>query len=118
MLSFVLEVHDGALGAMNLASSTKGAFDDDDVATGTLFAVQAGIALANALAHESDRKEIEELQAGMMTRQMIGQAVGIVMATRAIDEKEAFDVLVRISQTTNTRLREIAEKVVEKASEL
>jgi GAF domain-containing protein len=113
MLSFVLELHDdGALGAVNLASTTKDAFDDDDVATGTLFAVQAGIALANALAHESDRKEIEELQVGLISRQMIGQAVGILMSTRGIAEKEAFDILVRISQTTNTKLRDIAEKVV------
>jgi GAF domain-containing protein len=118
MLSFVLEVHDGSLGAMNLVSSTKEAFDEDDVATGTLFAVQAGIALVNALTHESDRKEIEELRAGMETRQMIGQAVGIIMATRDVREKEAFDVLVRISQTTNTKLRDIAEKVVDKASDL
>jgi GAF domain-containing protein len=118
MLSFVLEVHEEALGAMNLAASTKDAFEDDDVATGTLFAVQAGVALANALAHESDRKEIEELHAGMMTRQMIGQAVGIMMKTRGIDEKDAFDLLVRISQTTNTKLRDIAGKVVGKASDL
>jgi GAF domain-containing protein len=119
MLSFVLELHDdGALGAVNLASTTKDAFDDDDVATGTLFAVQAGIALANALAHESDRKEIEELQAGMVTRQMIGQAVGIIMSTRGLAEKEAFDILVRISQTTNTKLRDIAEKVVGNVGEL
>jgi GAF domain-containing protein len=118
MLSFVLEVQDGVLGAVNLASTTTDAFDDDDVATGTLFAVQAGIALANALAHESDRREIAELHEGMMSRQMIGQAVGIIMKARDIEQKEAFDVLVRISQTTNTKLRDIAEEVVHNIDDL
>ena len=39
-------------------------------------------------------------------------AMGIVMNQRQIDEVHAFDVLRRISQNTNRKLRDIAEDVV------
>ena len=39
-------------------------------------------------------------------------AMGIVMNQRHIDEGHAFDVLRRISQNTNRKLRDIAEDVI------
>lgn len=118
MLSYVLDVHEGALGALNLTSYKTDAFTRDDVSTGSLFAAQAGAALANALGHEADQNQIHQLEEGLHTRQIIGQAVGLVMASQQVDADQAFQVLVRISQSANVKVRQIAEEVVEKAGEV
>lgn len=117
MLSYVLQVDEGALGALNLTSSKLESFTRDDVATGTLFAAPAGVALANSLTHEADQLKIHQLEEGLMTRQLIGQAVGLVMAAEHVDSDEAFAMLVRISQNTNVKLRVLAKRVIDKATE-
>jgi AmiR/NasT family two-component response regulator len=45
----------------------------------------------------------------MNTRDLIGQAKGILMERYKIDGERAFDVLDRTSQHTNRKLRDIAE---------
>lgn len=117
MLTYVLDVHEGALGALNLMSTQKDAFSPEDVATGSLFAGQAGVALANALTHEADQQQIHQLEEGMKTRQMVGQAVGLVMASQKVDADEAFRILVRISQRTNVKVRELAQRLIDEANE-
>ncbi len=118
MLSYVLDVHEGSLGAVNLTSSEKESFSSDDVVTGSLFAAQAGVALANALTHESDQQQIQQLEEAVKTRQLIGQAVGLVMASQSVDADSGFAMLVRISQNTNVKLRDVAEGLIDKASKL
>lgn len=115
MLSFVLALRSDAVGAVNLMSSHVDAFDDDDVATGSIFASHAAISLANALTHEADRTRIRQLEAGMESRQMIGQAVGIVMSAKQVDPDEAFAILTRISQNSNLKIRDIAARLIENA---
>lgn len=118
MLSFVLRLSDEDTGAMNMISTEKDAFSDEDLDAGTLFAAQAAVAMSDALGHSRDQDKIDQLEGALKTRQMIGQAVGILMATRRIDADEAFDVLRKVSQTSNTKLRDIAEKVVERSQEM
>lgn len=118
MLSFVLDVHEGSLGAVNLTSSQIDSFSSEDVVTGSLFAAQAGVALANALTHESDQHQIHQLEEAVRTRQLIGQAVGLVMGSQRVDADAGFAMLVRISQNTNVKLREVAEGLIDEASKL
>lgn len=118
MLSFVLKVGPDSLGAVNITSLNVDAFGDEDISAGSIFAAQAGIALANAQTHAADQEKVEQLEKGMETRQLIGQAVGILMSARQIDAEEAFEVLTQISQKTNVKLRAIAQDVVENASDL
>ena len=118
MLCYVLRLSDEATGAMNMISSDKGAFTDDDLDTGTIFAAQAALAMTNALNQGEDQQEIEQLKAGLKTRQMIGQAVGILMASRQVDADAAFAILTKVSQTSNVKIRNIAEQVVNKAADL
>lgn len=51
---------------------------------------------------------IEQLQDALRTRDVIGQAKGILMATGAVTEDEAFTILVRASQRENRKLRDVA----------
>ncbi|HEU5215341.1 MAG TPA: ANTAR domain-containing protein [Gaiellaceae bacterium] len=56
--------------------------------------------------------EYHNLEGAFARRAMIEQAKGILMATHAIDEQEAFDLLRAQSQQTGTRLIDLAEAVV------
>lgn len=57
----------------------------------------------------STRREISGLRVAMDSRDLIGQAKGILMGQYKMDGARAFDVLVRTSQHTNQKLRDIAE---------
>jgi AmiR/NasT family two-component response regulator len=59
---------------------------------------------------------VTDLTKALQTRQTIGQAVGIVMHRYTVDEHAAFQYLVRVSQTSNTPLREVARTIVNKVS--
>jgi transcriptional regulator with GAF, ATPase, and Fis domain len=105
ILSFRLFAAEDTMGALNLYSSRPSAFDDHDVAIGAVFATHASVALSTSQA-------IENLKTGMESRQMIGQALGILMNRQGISETEAFDVLRRASQRLNVKLRLVAEQIV------
>ena len=118
MLSFVLRLSDEDTGAMNLLSTENDSFSDEDVDTGTLFAAQAAVAMADALGHSDDQTKLGQLEEGMKSRQVIGQAVGILMATRAVNDQAAFAILKKASETTHTKVRDIAETLVRDAQDV
>lgn len=108
MLSFQLYVEDNNLGALNLYSRTPSAFDDESEHTGLLVAAHAAIAYADA------RKQ-RQLEEGMDTRGVIGQAMGILMERHQLDRTRAFSVLARYSQHSNRKLADVAEEIVHAA---
>jgi hypothetical protein len=57
--------------------------------------------------------EIEQLRHAIDTRDTIGQAKGMLMERFDIDAVGAFNLLVRLSQNTNTRVEQIARKLIE-----
>ena len=113
MLSHVLEVEQDALGALNLTALEKDAFTSEDVATGAIFAVHAGIALGNALTFAQEENQIIQLEEGLVTRKVIGQATGLLMAQEGLSADEAFERLVHVSQNANVKLRDIARRYVD-----
>ncbi|MFF5492501.1 STAS domain-containing protein [Streptomyces aquilus] len=68
----------------------------------------------HALNHDEQalRNEVVQLRRAMQTRPAIDQARGILMATFALGPQDAWDVLVRISQNTNTKLHVLAGELV------
>jgi len=104
MLSFQLFVEGDQLGAMNVYAQTPGAFDDEGQEVGLMLASHAAIALSGA-AHE------EHLRAGMTTRDVIGQAKGILMERFKLTADQAFGVLVRTSSLLNRKLSDIADEL-------
>jgi GAF domain-containing protein len=93
------------MGALNLYSTQIDAFDDRDVAVATVFAAHAAVAWSSAQA-------IENLKVGLITRQLIGQAVGLLRVRQHMSESDALDALQRASQRLNIKLREVAERIV------
>jgi hypothetical protein len=59
------------------------------------------------------RDEVAHLRIAVQTRDIIGQAKGILMERHAIGADEAFDRLVTMSQSSNVKLREVCEHLVE-----
>jgi AmiR/NasT family two-component response regulator len=83
--------------SLNLSATQVAAFDDQDVAIETVFPAHAAAAWLTSQA-------IENLKAGMITRQLIGEAVGLLMARQHLSEDAAFDALKRASQRLNVKL--------------
>lgn len=52
------------------------------------------------------------LREALQSRELIGQAQGILMERERITADQAFDVLRRASQHLNRKLRDVAENVV------
>ena len=104
MLSFQLFVTAGSLGALNLYARTPHAFDEESESVGLVFASHAAIALAGA------EKE-QDLRTALTSRDLIGQAKGILMERFKITADQAFAVLVGASSRTNRKLTDIAEEL-------
>jgi len=104
MLSFRLFAQGDTMGALNLYSKQRSAFDDEALAVGSVFATHAAVALAGA-------QQNEQMDKALQSRDVIGQAKGILMAQQNVSADEAFDILRRASQRMNIKLRELAERV-------
>jgi GAF domain-containing protein len=94
-----------AVGGLNLYSRTLGTLSDVGFLA-ELFAEHARSAVAYA-------SEIEGLREAVTSRQVIGQAVGIVMERYDLRGDRAFALLSRLSSTRNVKLRRLAEEIVE-----
>ena len=105
MLSFQLFVQDDTFGALNIYSAEAGAFGHGSESTGMLLASHAALAMTAA-----------RTQAGLLTavdtRDLIGQAKGILIERYKIAGVEAFGLLVASSQAVNRKLRDVAEHLV------
>jgi GAF domain-containing protein len=107
MLSFQLFVQEDNLGALNLYSAEKHAFDGDDaVHIGLLFASHAAVAMSGA-------QREEQLTKAMHARDVIGQAKGILMERHKLTADQAFSLLARASQHTNMKLIDVARLLAE-----
>jgi GAF domain-containing protein len=82
------------------------AFDDSATRIGRLFTAHVSIALESATVRE-------QLTEAMRTRDLIGQATGILMERLDIDAAGAFDSLVRTSQRENIKLRDLSRRIVD-----
>lgn len=56
--------------------------------------------------------QIGQLEQALETRDIIGQAKGILMARQRITAEAAFALLVRASQRTHTKVRDVAAELV------
>lgn len=119
LLSFCL-FGEVTMGALNLYSRQPRAFDLTDRAQGLIFATHASVALAAAMELEDatnalqvETKRLENLQAALASRQVIGRAEGILMHRERITSEQAFDLLREASQHLNVKLREVAQSVVD-----
>ena len=98
-----------ANGALNLYSERAGAFEDLGPIT-ELFTHQSAMALAYA-------QQISDLRNAIQSRQLIGQAVGIVMERYQLDDARAFGFLARLSSHENIKMRVVAQRLIDENSQ-
>lgn len=103
----------GTPGALNVYAKRDRAFTEDGIAVGQLMASQASVALRNARMFLASKHLADELQEALKSRDTIGQAKGILMEREGISDAEAFDMLKTMSQSTNVKLREVAQRLVD-----
>jgi hypothetical protein len=102
-----LRGHRNRFSVLTLYARSPHAFAaDETIRLGRLMAAHIGIALEAAGVQE-------QLTEAMHTRDVIGQATGILMGRLDIDAAQAFDRLVRTSQKGNVKLRDIASRIVD-----
>jgi putative methionine-R-sulfoxide reductase with GAF domain len=114
-LSLPMVNGDVALGAMNLYARVAEGFDENDEAVGTDLAGAAGSVLGNVSAYWTAFELGQNLNEALKTRAVIEQAKGMLMArSPALTPDTAFDVLRKASQRENVKLRDIAQRIVDR----
>jgi GAF domain-containing protein len=116
-MSIPVPVQAGVAAGLNLYSRSVRSFTEPDAETAQQFAAFAGVAFGNLQAVESNKQLADQLRAAMESRAVIEQAKGALMARRACSSADAFAVLVELSQSTNKKLRVVAQTVVDAATE-
>lgn len=109
-LAYTMFADQQTFGGLNLYSKSMGAFDENALVLAEMFATQGAVAMGHA-------RTFGQLQDALATRTVIGQATGLIMERYELDEVRAFAFLTRMSQTGNTKLRDVAEEVVSSANE-
>jgi hypothetical protein len=110
MLSYrmLLPANDTVAG-LNLYAEQPDAFSDRDAIIGLLLATH-GAQVASSVIYGH---HVRHLKRALQTNRGIGVAIGVLMATHRVTEKQAFDLLRIASQNSNRKLADIAADVVE-----
>ena len=114
-LSMPLIAADKGMGALNFYSATTAGFSAEDEEVAADLASAASAVLANAVAYWGAFDLSQQLTEAMQSRAVIEQAKGMLMATSPeLSADDAFDVLRRASQRENVKLRDIAQRIVDR----
>ena len=113
VLGVPMNAHGQTIGVFNIYRDRPTHWTDDDVkAAEILTAMGAGYVL-NANQLRAQQGLAEQLEQAVDSRDLIGQAKGILMARAEVDADRAFEILRERSQGSNRKLREVAQDVVE-----
>jgi GAF domain-containing protein len=105
MVSFRLFLRGDTMGALDFYSSRPHVFDERSRVLGQVFASHAAVALKAAISEAGT-------EAALRSRDVIGQAKGVLMAREGLTAEGAFARLRAVSQQHNQPIRELAEQVV------
>ncbi len=106
-------------GALNVYSRDSGKLGDETARDrALLLATHASLALATTEAVRLAELSETQLRQAVDTRDVIGQAKGILMHRRGISADEAFDLLRRTSQDLNIKLVDLARTLATRHTEL
>jgi GAF domain-containing protein len=97
---------DQLIGVLSLFNTRPNAFSADDEAIAHILARHASVAVASA-------RDDETMAAAVDARKLVGQAMGILMERFDLDETRAFEILKRYSQQHNTKLRDVAQELID-----
>lgn len=105
MLCYRLYVRGASYGALDFYSKRPHAYSAYSKVTGQVFASHAGVALKGAITEAG-------LERAIQSRDIIGQAKGVLMERLKLPPGESFAALTKMSQDLNVPVREIADQIV------
>jgi hypothetical protein len=100
------------VGALNLYARDASAFGPSEAQRAAHFAESASSALTIAIRLASYAALVEQLRSSLVSRTVIDQALGIVMARESCTHAHAMSILRSASQRSNVKLRDIASAIV------
>ena len=106
ILSYELFADSSNMAALNFYAEHPHAFTDESLELGGVFATH--VALAWSMMRRQD-----QFRSALASRDLIGQAKGVIMERFNLDAVEAFELLSRLSQKSNTKLIEIARSLID-----
>ncbi|MEU1939072.1 GAF and ANTAR domain-containing protein [Streptomyces coeruleorubidus] len=101
--------------AINLYGVRAGTLDQGRDAA-RAFAARAGDVINVALRIERRRQSVADVRTALLSRSVIDQAIGILMAQERINARDALERLRRASQHRNVKLRDLCGQLVAKVS--
>jgi AmiR/NasT family two-component response regulator len=63
--------------------------------------------------YQAQGQMADQLQTAMQSRAVIEQAKGVLMGQRRCQADEAFNILIKLSQDSNKKLREVAQALID-----
>ncbi len=106
VLAFELSVGDGVLAALNFYAERPHAFDQESLELGVIYSTH--IALAWSMFRRN-----AQFRSALASRDLIGQAKGMVMERCKVDAVRAFEMLARLSQDSNIKLVDVARQIID-----
>jgi hypothetical protein len=94
------------LGGINMYSRAPDAFSHEDRMLAILLSSLGGVVV------DASRQQAHLRQA-IQSRQVIGEAIGIMRAQGSLSSQQAFDTLAKASQRMNVKLRDLAAQIAE-----
>ncbi len=104
MMCTPLVAQDRIYGSLSLAAGQPDAFDQESQTLAAIFAANATVALVG-------QEWRHNMTAALSSRDVIGQAKGILMERHRLTPDAAFALLVKASQQTNTKLRVLCDEL-------
>jgi ANTAR domain-containing protein/GAF domain-containing protein len=103
---------DPVAASLNLYAKQRRDPDEQSIRQALGYATQLATAIESINAHRSTAVLAHNLAEAMRSRAVIEQAKGILMADNQTSAEDAFQLMVRLSQRTNTKVRDVARKIV------
>jgi hypothetical protein len=108
VMSFQLYNHVADTGALNMFGYHPRRFNAESEAIGAMLATHAATALIAA-------NRQHQFESALASRDVIGQAKGIIMERLDLDAVRAFEFLTRMSQNSNTPVAMVAQEIAERS---
>ncbi|WP_081495141.1 GAF and ANTAR domain-containing protein [Mycolicibacterium chubuense] len=108
VMAFQLFIAGETLGALNVYAEEPHVFGPESRTMGLIFAAHSSVAWNSA------RRE-EQFRRALSSRDVIGQAKGMIMERYRVDAVQAFELLRKLSQDSNVPLTQVAVDLVANA---
>jgi GAF domain-containing protein len=111
------EVGRPRMGSLNLYAHQPHVFDEGTQEVALILAVHAAVALADTTAVSTAQEQIAYLRQALSSRDVIGQAKGILMERYKLTDEQAFDALRQSSNQLNIKLHDLAARLAKTGEE-